>query len=148
MSKEDWNMVDSLPPEDRTYVRVSQAPGKQRDFVHALNPFSGVRVMLGSEEIDGAYLLEDTAPPAGFSEIRTLKGIRWMVRTTDIEEASGRPIFTPEDDSAFVERMLKALETPEAKDRIHDLVRGFVSKELRYTKLDVRKNQITKHWGT
>lgn len=141
MSREDWNKADSMPMEDRTFVRMRKSVVKPKDYVYAINPFSGVKVMLGHEYIDGAYLLEDTASPSGYVEIRTVEGVRWMVRSHDIESTNGRPLDTPEADVLFVEKLLRALEEPEVYNRIYLLFNKYATK-LRHSMLDERKNQV------
>ena len=137
---DDWNMNDALPFEERTYVRIK--PWDTDEELHILaksvGTSDGMRVVLSEKAIEGAYVLDGTNPPEGYTEIRLVEGNRWLVRTADIEIVPSREIamkklleeWAKEDQQVTLENVVLALETPEVQRILSNMVRQLVIKHM------------------
>lgn len=139
--KNDWNKADNLPPQDRTYVRVADWNIGEELMISAKSPFISQdrSFTLSANVVDGAYILLDTNPPKGYTEVRLRSGQRWWIKTGDLEildevdkaKEIARSAWEEVDAlDALVEDVILALETPKVRHVLSNMVRQYVIRHM------------------
>lgn len=139
--KNDWNKADNLPPQERTYVRVADWHVGEDLMISAMSPFISQdrSFTLPANVVDGAYLLLDTNPPKGYAEVRLRSGQRWWIKTNDLEvldeidKAKEIALATWEkldEQEALVEEVILALEAPQVRHVLSNMVRQYVIRHM------------------
>lgn len=139
--KNDWNKADNLPPQDRTYVRVADWNIGEELMISAKSPFISQdrSFTLFANVVDGAYILLDTNPPKGYTEVRLRSGQRWWIKTGDLEildevdkaKEIALAVWAEMDEKdALVEEVVQALETPQVRHVLSNMVRQYVIRHM------------------
>lgn len=139
--KNDWNKADNLSPQDRTYVRVADWNIGEELMISAKSPFISQdrSFTLLANVVDGAYILLDTNPPKGYTEVRLRSGQRWWIKTGDLEildevdkaKEIALAVWAEMDEKdALVEEVIQALETPQVRHVLSNMVRQYVIRHM------------------